>query len=152
MVTSLPQVLGRKKNRQSGIDEFFKMAAKCSDKDKDLSADKTSNKTSDKDKTGTRTRSGWTDSRRTVLDPSNRKRLRLVQERTWNRFSMYLVWVISWFREPWEGRKDCEEIQAPRNGCGMSFGEEGELVGCEEVARFLQRTYYERLTLYGMWH
>ena len=52
MVTSLPQVPGRKKNRQSGIDEFFKMAAKCSDKDKDLSADKTS----DKDKTGTRTR------------------------------------------------------------------------------------------------
>ena len=86
-VTSLPQVPGRKKNRQSGIDEFFKIATKCSDKDKDLSADKTSDKTSDKDKTldktGTRTRSRWTDSRRTVLDPSNRKRLRLVQERTW---------------------------------------------------------------------
>ena len=84
-VSSLPQVPGRKKNRQSGIDEFFKMAAKWSDKDKDLSADKTSDKTSDKDKTldktGTRTRSRWTDSRRTVLDPSNQKRLRLVQER-----------------------------------------------------------------------
>ena len=37
-------------------------------------------------------------------------------------------------------------------GRGMSFGEKDELVGCEEVARFLQRTYYERLTLYGMWH
>ena len=37
-------------------------------------------------------------------------------------------------------------------GYGMSFGEEGELVNCEEVARFLQGTYYERLTLYGMWH
>ena len=49
-VTSLPQVPGRKKNRQSGIDEFFKIAAKCSDKDKDLSSNKTSNKTSDKDK------------------------------------------------------------------------------------------------------
>ena len=25
-------------------------------------------------------------------------------------------------------------------GCGMSFGEEDELVNCEEVARFLQST------------
>ena len=37
-------------------------------------------------------------------------------------------------------------------GRGKSFGEKDELVGCEEVARFLQRTHYERLTLYGMWH
>ena len=37
-------------------------------------------------------------------------------------------------------------------GHGKSFGEKDELVGCEEIARFLQRTYYERLTLYGMWH
>ena len=35
---------------------------------------------------------------------------------------------------------------------GRSIGEDGELVGCEEVARFLQRTDYERLTLYGIWH
>ena len=65
---------------------------------------------------------------------------------------VYLVWVISWFREPWEGRKDCEKIQKPCIGYGKSFGEEDELVVCEEVARFLQSTYYERLTLYGMWH
>ena len=56
MVSSLPQVPGRKKNRRSGIDEFFKIATKCSDKDKDLSADKTSDKDKTLDKTGTRTR------------------------------------------------------------------------------------------------
>ena len=55
-VTSLPQEPGRKKSRQSGIDEFFKMAAKWSDKDKDLSADKTLDKDKTSDKTGTRTR------------------------------------------------------------------------------------------------
>ena len=51
-----------------------------------------------------------------------------------------------------EGRKDSDKIQAPCIGCGISFGEKDELVGCEEVARFLQRTYYERLTLFGIWH
>ena len=51
-----------------------------------------------------------------------------------------------------EGRKDCDEILTLCFGCGKSFGEEDELVGCEEVARFLQSTYYERLNLYGMWH
>ena len=51
-----------------------------------------------------------------------------------------------------EGRKHCDNIHAPCIGNGESFGEEGELVVCEEVAGFLQRTYYERLTLYGMWH
>ena len=54
--------------------------------------------------------------------------------------------------EPWEVRVDCDTIQAPGIGCGMSFGENDELFVCEEVARFLQRTYYERLNLYGMWH
>ena len=47
---------------------------------------------------------------------------------------------------------DCDKIQTPRIGCGKSFGKKDELVGCEEVARFLQRTYYEWLTPYGMWH
>ena len=51
-----------------------------------------------------------------------------------------------------EGRKHCDNIHAPCIGNGESFGEEDELVVCEEVAGFLQRTYYERLTLYGMWH
>ena len=50
------------------------------------------------------------------------------------------------------GRKDCDKILTPCIGRGKSFGKKDELVGCEEVARFLQRTYYERLTLYGMWH
>ena len=35
---------------------------------------------------------------------------------------------------------------------GRSIGEEGEWIVCEELARILQRTYYERLTLYGIWH
>ena len=47
---------------------------------------------------------------------------------------------------------DCEKIQAPCIGNGKSFDEEGKLVGCEEIAMILQRTYYERLTLYGMWY
>ena len=51
-----------------------------------------------------------------------------------------------------ERRKDCEKIQAPCIGNGKSFGEKDVLVGCEEVARFWKRTYYERLILYGMWH
>ena len=45
---------------------------------------------------------------------------------------------------------DCEKIQAPYIGSGKSFDEEGKLVGCEEVERFLQGTYYERLNQYGM--
>ena len=32
-----------------------------------------------------------------------------------------------------------------------SFGERSELVGCEELAKFLQSTHYDRLTLYGIW-
>ena len=28
---------------------------------------------------------------------------------------------------------------------------EGELVGCEELARLLQKTYSRRLTAYGIW-
>ena len=49
------------------------------------------------------------------------------------------------------GRKDCDKIQTPGIGSGISFGDEGELVGYEELAKFLQSTYYERLTLYGIW-
>ena len=55
---------------------------------------------------------------------------------------VYLVWVILWLGEPWEGRKDCDKIQTPGIGSGKTFGEEGELVCGEEVARFLQSTYY----------
>ena len=64
---------------------------------------------------------------------------------------VYLVWVISWFGEPWEGRKDCNKIQTPGIGHGKFFGEKSELVGCEELAKYLQSTHYDRLTLYGIW-
>ena len=59
-------------------------------------------------------------------------------------------WILSTGRK--KGKVDCDKIQTPRIGCGKSLGKKDELVVCEEVARFLQRTYYERLTLYGMWH
>ena len=32
-----------------------------------------------------------------------------------------------------------------------TLGEYGELVVCEELARFLQKTYYRRLSAYGIW-
>ena len=39
--------------------------------------------------------------------------------------------------------------------CRRAFVKEGELVGwlvgCEELTRFLQMTYYRRLTAYGIW-
>ena len=65
---------------------------------------------------------------------------------------MYLIWEITWLGKRWKKRKDCDNILTPCIGYGKSFGEKDELVGCEELARFLQRTYYERLTLYGIWH
>ena len=70
----------------------------------------------------------------------------------WFWFCVYLIWEISWLGEPWEGRKNCEEILAPCIGRRKSFGKKDKLVVCEELARCLQRTYYDRLTLYGMWH
>ena len=52
---------------------------------------------------------------------------------------------------PQEGRKNCEEIQAPGIGCEKFFGERSELVVCEELAKYLQSTHYDRLTLFGIW-
>ena len=49
------------------------------------------------------------------------------------------------------GRKDCESNQISGSVCGTDFGECGELIVCEELARFLQRTHYRRLTAYGIW-
>ena len=66
VVTSSSQVSGMMKNEECGIDEFWKMADKCSDKDKDLSSDKTT------DKTGPRTRSDQTDRIQTARMPSIR--------------------------------------------------------------------------------
>ena len=65
MVTSSSQVSGKMKNRQSVIDEFWKIAGKCSDKDKDLSSDRT----------GPRTRSDQTDRIQTAKEPSIRERV-----------------------------------------------------------------------------
>ena len=49
------------------------------------------------------------------------------------------------------GRKDCESNRNLDSVCRTDFGERGELVVCEELARFLQKTYYRRLTAYGIW-
>ena len=45
VVTSSSQVSGKKKNEECGMGEFLKMADKCSDKDKDLSSDRTGPRT-----------------------------------------------------------------------------------------------------------
>ena len=49
------------------------------------------------------------------------------------------------------GRKDDDSNQISGSVCGSDFGEYGELVLCEELARFLQKTYYKRFTAYGIW-
>ena len=49
------------------------------------------------------------------------------------------------------GRKDCESNRNLDVVCRTDLGERGELVVCEELARFLQGTYYRRLTAYGIW-
>ena len=49
------------------------------------------------------------------------------------------------------GRKDGDSNQTLGSVCGTELGEYGELVGCEELARFLQKTYSKRLTAYGIW-
>ena len=49
------------------------------------------------------------------------------------------------------GRKDCESNRNLDGVCRTDLGERGELVVCEELARFLQGTYYRRLTAYGIW-
>ena len=54
------------KNEECGIDEFLKMADKCSDKDKDKDKDLSS------DKAGPRTRSSQTDRIQTARMPSIR--------------------------------------------------------------------------------
>ena len=64
MVTSSSQISGMMKNEECGMDEFLKMADKCSDKDKD--------KDLSSDKTGPRTRSSQTDRIQTARMPSIR--------------------------------------------------------------------------------
>ena len=49
------------------------------------------------------------------------------------------------------GRKDDGSNQTSGSVCRTNLGEYGELVVCEELARFLQKTYYKRLTAYGIW-
>ena len=41
----------------------------------------------------------------------------------------------------WVGMKDCEPVQTLGSVCRTEFVYEGELIGCEELARFLQKTY-----------
>ena len=67
VVTSSSQILGMMKNEECGMDEFLKMADKCSDKDKD--------KDLSSDKTGPRTRSSQTDRIQTARMPSIRDRV-----------------------------------------------------------------------------
>ena len=49
------------------------------------------------------------------------------------------------------GRKDYGSNRNIDGACRTDFGEKGELAACEELARFLQKTYYRRLTAYGIW-
>ena len=49
------------------------------------------------------------------------------------------------------GRKDDDPNQTLGSVCRTDLGEKGELIGCEELARFMQKTYYRRLTAYGIW-
>ena len=51
----------------------------------------------------------------------------------------------------WVGMKDCELNWSLCSVCRTNLGEYGELVVCEELARFLQKTYYKQLTAYGIW-
>ena len=51
----------------------------------------------------------------------------------------------------WVGMKDCELNWSLGSVCRTDFVYEGELIGCEELSRFLQKTYYKRLTAYGIW-
>ena len=63
-MTSSSQILGMMMNEECGMDEFWKMADNCSDKDKD--------KDLSSDKTGPRTRSSQTDRIQTARMPSIR--------------------------------------------------------------------------------
>ena len=49
------------------------------------------------------------------------------------------------------GRKDDGSNQTLGSVCRTNLGEYGELVVCEELSRLLQKTYYRRLTAYGIW-
>ena len=49
------------------------------------------------------------------------------------------------------GRKDGGSNQTLDSVCRTNLGEYGELIVCEELARFLQKTYYKQLTAYGIW-
>ena len=49
------------------------------------------------------------------------------------------------------GRKDGGSNQTLGSVCRTDFVAKGELIGCEELARLLQKTYYKRLTAYGIW-
>ena len=51
----------------------------------------------------------------------------------------------------WLGMKDCEWKWSLGSDCRRAFVKDGELVGCEELARLLQKTYSKRLTAYGIW-
>ena len=49
------------------------------------------------------------------------------------------------------GRKDRDSTSVLDCDGSFDFGEKGELAGCEELARFLQATYYKRRNYYGIW-
>ena len=49
------------------------------------------------------------------------------------------------------GRKECGANRNYNGVCRTDFGGRGELLVCEELARFLQGTYSRRLTAYGIW-
>ena len=49
------------------------------------------------------------------------------------------------------GRKDRDSPSVLDCDGSFDFGENGELAGCEELAKFLQATHYKRRTYYGIW-
>ena len=65
------------------------------------------------------------------------------------------LWIIMVVRSEgmwiWVGMKDCELNWSLGSVCRTDFVQKGELIGCEELARFLQITNYKQLTAYGIW-
>ena len=58
---------------------------------------------------------------------------------------MSRLWIIIVVRtegmRTWVGMKDCELNWSLGSVCRREFVYEGELIGCEELARLLQNTY-----------
>ena len=58
---------------------------------------------------------------------------------------VFRLWIIMVVRTEgmwtWVGMKDCELNWSLCSVCRTEFVAKGELVGCEELTRFMQKTY-----------